>query len=134
METPKKDIETPEDIRFLVDAFYDKVRVDGVIGYLFNEVAKVNWAHHLPVMYAFWENVLFQTGTYGGNPMSVHLHLHRQSPLSGVHFQHWYRLFRETVDEHFAGPMAETARQRALSISTLMQTRIAGIPKEEQRK
>jgi hemoglobin len=134
VETPGTDIETPEDIRLLVDAFYEKVRVDGVIGYLFNEVAKVDWDRHLPVMYAFWENVLFHTGAYGGNPMTAHLHLHRQSPLSAVHFQHWYGLFRETIDDHFAGPMAEMAKQRALSIATLMQIRIAGNQTDEQRR
>ena len=49
------------------------------------------------------------------------------SPLTQAHFDQWYRLFSQTVDEHFEGEMAEKAKQRALSISTLMQKRISGI-------
>lgn len=122
----KKDISTPEDIRLLVDAFYEKVRKDPVIGFLFDEVARVDWERHLPLMYAFWENVLFMNGGYSGNPMTAHMKLHGQFPLTKAHFDRWYELFKATIDEHFDGDQAEKARQRALSISTIMQIRIAG--------
>ena len=39
----KKDITTSEDIRTLIDAFYNKVKVDEVIGYIFNDIAQVDW-------------------------------------------------------------------------------------------
>ena len=119
----KKDIKTGEDVRLLVDSFYDKVRKDLVIGFLFQEVARVNWEQHLPVMYAFWENVLFMSGGYSGNPMIAHLNLHGQYPLTKLHFDRWYELFKATVDEHFEGEQVEKALQRALSISTMMQVR-----------
>lgn len=45
----KKDITSFEDIRLLVDSFYEKVRNDEVIGFLFDEVARVDWERHLPV-------------------------------------------------------------------------------------
>lgn len=79
------DIRNKDDIKLLVDTFYEKVRHDELIGYLFNDVAKVNWEHHLPRMYDFWENVIFQTGNFAGNPMVAHARLHRQSPLSEAH-------------------------------------------------
>jgi hemoglobin len=122
----KKDITTAEDIQLLVNSFYDKVRMDPAIGFLFDDVAHVDWERHLPVMYAFWENVLFMTGGYSGNPMTAHLKLHGQYPLTKFHFDRWYELFKSTVDEHFEGEVAEKARQRALSISTIMQIRIIG--------
>ncbi len=117
----KKDIVNREDIELLVNAFYEKVRADDLIGYIFNDIARVNWEQHLPVMYRFWENILFYTGSYQGNPMTVHQHLHRVVPLEKTHFDRWYQLFSATVDEHFEGPNAVLAKQRALSIATVMQ-------------
>jgi len=54
----KKDIENRTDIEQLVRSFYDKVNTDDTIGYIFNDIAKVNWEKHFPVMFDFWENVL----------------------------------------------------------------------------
>ena len=88
-------------------SFYDKVRRDEVIGYIFNDVAKVDWAHHIPIICDFWENILFQTNVYKGNPMVTHMRLHALTPLTKSHFDQWQKLFVETVDEHFEGEMAE---------------------------
>ena len=38
----KTDIRNRKDIEKLVNTFYDKVKTDEVIGYLFNDVAQVN--------------------------------------------------------------------------------------------
>ena len=37
--TALRDIETPEDIRTLVDRFYEKVNEDGLLAPIFNDVA-----------------------------------------------------------------------------------------------
>jgi hemoglobin len=120
----KKDIEYRNDIELLVRSFYEKVKADEVIGYIFNDIVKVHWEKHLPVMFDFWENVLFFTGGYNGNPMEIHQHLNRVAPLSTAHFKRWEKLFTETVDELFEGEKAVLAKQRALSISTVMQVKI----------
>ncbi|MDP4147961.1 MAG: group III truncated hemoglobin [Bacteroidota bacterium] len=122
----KKDIEGRKEICQLVDAFYEKVRKDASIGFIFNDIAQVDWVHHLPVMYDFWENVLFQTGHYTGNPMVTHTQLHQKFPLTGEHFAQWKKLFLETIEEHFEGPNADLARQRALSIAGVMERKIVG--------
>lgn len=119
-----KDIETRGDIELLVNSFYDKVKADDTIGYLFNDVAKVNWEKHLPVMYAFWEQIIFHTGDYKGNPMVPHKNLHERSPLNPKHFVQWLILFRRTVDELFTGDNAEMAKQRAESIATVMRLKV----------
>jgi hemoglobin len=120
----KTDIRDRADIQQLIDAFYNKVRADEVIGYLFNDVAKVDWEHHLPRMYDFWENIIFQTGNFKGNPMIAHMQLHQKSPLNKEHFGRWQKLFLETVDELFEGDNAEIAKQRAMSIATIMQIKV----------
>lgn len=120
----KKDIANRDDIILLVNSFYEKVKKDQVIGYIFNDVAKVNWEKHLPVMYDFWENVIFFTGSYTGNPMTAHKQLHQKVPLNAEHFQEWIKLFTQTVDELFEGDKAELTKQRAISIATVMQIKI----------
>ena len=121
----KRDIANREDIRLLIGSFYAKVRGDSVIGYFFNEVAKVDWEHHLPVMYDFWEGILFQKTGYTGNPMLVHTLLNQKSPLRKEHFDRWKELFLETIAEHFEGEKADLAAQRALSIANLIEIKIA---------
>lgn len=120
----KKDITNRADIQQLVDTFYTRVRADETIGYLFNEVAQVNWEQHLPRMYDFWENIVFQTVGFTGNPMTAHMQLHQKSPLSQAHFDRWLQLFLSTVDELFEGEKAELIKQRALSIATMMRIKI----------
>ena len=120
----KKDIQTRADIQLLVDSFYEKVKTDNTIGYIFTDIVKVHWEKHLPVMYDFWENSLFYTGSYDGNPMAIHKHLNRVVPLTREHFKQWTRLFTDTVDELFEGKIASLAKQRAISIATVMQVKI----------
>lgn len=135
----KKDIENRVDIELLVNAFYNKVKTDKVIGFIFNDLVKVNWEKHLPVMVNFWENALFYTGSYAGNPMNYHQHLHNNIiPLTLAHFEQWNNLFLSTVDELFEGEKATLAKQRAISISTAMQIKIlheyAPLPKNGSEK
>jgi hemoglobin len=120
----KKDIATRDDIQLLVDSFYELVKADPLIGPIFTEQVKVNWEKHLPVMYNFWENALFFTGNYGGNPMQVHQHLHRKVGLKKEDFDQWLKLFNQTVDTHFSGEMAQLAKQKAVSIASVMQAKI----------
>lgn len=122
--TQKKDIENRKDIELLVDAFYKKVLKNETIGYIFNEVAKIELAKHMPLMYDFWETTLFHKAVYKGNPMEVHLDLNEKEPLKKGHFEQWLSMFNETVDEIFSGEKAELAKARALSIATVMQIKI----------
>jgi hemoglobin len=128
----KKDIENRSDVELLVNSFYDQVKQDDLVRHFFTEVVSVNWEKHLPVMYNFWENIIFHTGVaYMGNPMDIHMKLHQQSPMTKKHFDRWIQLFTTTVDQLYKGPHAEQAKQRALSIATVMQIKIAGLPDEK---
>ena len=124
----KKDIQTREDIELLVNLFYEKVKSDPMIGYIFTDLVKVNWKRHLPVMYSFWENTIFFTGGYNGNPMEVHKRLNQMVPLKAELFERWTTIFTETVDELFAGEKSDLAKQRAKSIAVVMQIKIQNDP------
>lgn len=120
----KTDIRNREDIAALIIAFYDKVKLNPVIGHYFNEVVKVDWEKHLPVMYDFWEGIVFGTPGYSGNPVNVHRHVHALHAFSKTDFEEWLKLFHQTVDEMYTGEKAELIKQRASSIATVMQLKI----------
>ncbi len=120
----RPDIRSPGDIRLLVDSFYEKVKPDPVIGYFFHEIARVDWDHHLPVMYDFWETVLLDAGKYSRNAMEPHFRLNAKERLKPEHFERWLALFSRTIDEHFSGPVAEIARTRAESIAGIMRLKM----------
>jgi hemoglobin len=122
----RPDIHTDEDIKQLIDAFYEKVRSDEVIGYIFNDIAQVDWAHHLPKMYAFWQFLLLGQETYQGNPMEVHRRLHEKVKLTEAHFDRWLLLFHQTVDELFEGLVAEEAKNRSALIAMTWKPKFTG--------
>lgn len=122
----KRDIENKNDLKILIDSFYEKVRANEVIGYIFNDIAKVDWAHHTPIILDFWESVLFHTGPYARNPMAVHKALNQKHPLQEEHFKEWLRLFNQTVNDLFEGLNAELIKQRAQSIATVIQLKVSG--------
>ena len=118
-----RDIETREDIKFLVDSFYQKVQMDEELNHVFNGVAQLNWEKHLPKMYEFWESIVWKNNVYSGNPMQVHKNLHGKIPLTKSMFDNWLRLFNQTVDENFEGKNAHEVKTRALSIATMIQVK-----------
>lgn len=124
MSVDKKEITSRADIELLVDEFYKKVIQDEVIGYIFTKVIKLNWDTHIPIMYQFWETMLLETMTYKGNPMLVHIDLHKKTPLTKVHFDRWKELFFQTLDKHFVGTKVVEAKKRVENMALLMQYKI----------
>ena len=120
----KPDITSKTDIKVLVDTFYNKVQANATLGYIFNDVAKLNWDEHLPKMYSFWGSLLLQGHTYAGNPMKIHVELSKITTMSLVEFSEWINLFYQTVDELFEGEIASEAKTRAANIARLMQHKI----------
>ena len=116
----KRAIASRSDIELLVNSFYEKVKKDDLIGFIFNDVAKVDWSHHLPIMYRFWESLLLDTNSYGRNAMDPHFRLNKLVPLEPAYFDRWLALFEATVAEHFSGDKAALAVTRARSIKGIM--------------
>lgn len=106
----KKDIEGLEDIRLLVDDFYDRVAKNELLAPIFNFRLSSYWKPHLEKMYTFWNAALFGIKGYTGNPFAKHATME----LTPAHFNTWISLFIQTVDTHFNGPVAEDAKRRAL--------------------
>ena len=81
------DISSRKDIELLMKNFYDKVKKDDTIGPIFNDVAKVNWEHHIPIICDFWETILLDSASYRDNVMEVHLNLNRKILLEETTFR-----------------------------------------------
>jgi hemoglobin len=113
----KSDIATREDCERLVRSFYEQALVDPVIGFLFTEVAKVDMAHHVPRITRFWETVLLGAQSYGGGAFRPHIELNRQVTLRRGHFERWLWLWQQTVDQLFAGEVAEEAKRHAVRVA-----------------
>lgn len=116
-----KDILTLEDIKQLVDLFYTRVRADALLGPIFEERIKANWARHLEIMYRFWQTVLLGELTYQGSPGAKHITL----PVGGEHFEKWLSIFYTTVDELFTGSKATEAKWRAARMAEMFAGKIA---------
>lgn len=120
----RTDITTIEDIQLLIDSFYQKIKADDIVGYIFNDIANVNWEHHLPKMYAFWEYLLLGGINYSGNPIEPHFRLREKVELTKEHFDRWVALFTQNVDELFEGSNAEEAKNKARLIALTWMTKL----------
>ncbi len=109
----RSDIATSADVQQLVDSFYAKVNRDELLAPIFNDVAQVDWNHHLPMIYRFWESLLLGAGGYQGAPFPKHAVL----PIEQKHFERWLALFIATVNGNFPGPKSEEAKGRAICIA-----------------
>ncbi len=126
--TTKPDIIGRAEIELLVNTFYERVREDDTIGFIFNDVARTDWAAHLPKMYSFWETVLFRSGGYVGNPLSPHARLAGQTAMGRAQFDRWLSLFCGTVDDLFAGEKAGHIKRCAEDMANVIRTKINAAP------
>lgn len=116
----KSDITNRKDIELLVNTFYEKIRSNPVLGYIFDDVAKINWETHLPKMYSFWASILLGEHSFSGNPMQKHIALSKITEMTDKEFSEWLHLFTVTVDELFFGENSNEAKLRAGNIARLM--------------
>lgn len=120
----KTDILGRDEIVRLVNHFYGKVREDKLIGFIFDEVAHVDWDSHLPRMYAFWQTVLFRDGGFRGDPMGVHARLVPQTHMGREQFARWRELFDASVDELFVGENATHIKACAADMANVIHSKI----------
>ena len=116
----KKEIENLEDIKLLVNGFYDSVRKDELLSPIFNKIIVEKWPEHLEKMYRFWQSILLEEYTYSGNPFLAHANL----GISEIHFKRWLSLFYETLDSSFEGEIAEKAKLQGEQMSKIFSAKI----------
>ena len=111
-----------ESLRYLVDAFYAKVRKDPMIGPVFN-AAISDWSEHLGKLQCFWSSVMLTSGRYKGRPLPAHVkHADAISPAS---FERWLTIWRETTDELLDPASAAALQDKAGRIAESLSLGIA---------
>lgn len=116
-----QDISCLDDIKQLVNRFYDQVRADTLLGPVFDARIRNSWPQHLEKMYRFWQTVLLGERTYDGSPFPPHAQL----PIDHQHFAQWMQLFTATIDEMFAGNKTEEAKWRAARMAEMFEMKLA---------
>ena len=104
----------------LVEAFYQRVRADPLLGPVFaGRIA--DWGPHLAQMKVFWGSVALATGAYQGRPMPKHMRL----PVDARHFDRWLALFEETARALCTPVAAEHFIVRARNIAESLELGVA---------
>ena len=116
----QKEISHIEDIKVLVDGFYQSIRDNELLGPIFNGIIKDRWPEHLEKMYRFWQTVLLGNHTYFGSPFPPHAKL----PVEKVHFDTWLKLWHATIDKHFTGEKADEAKWRGDKMAAMFLSKI----------
>ena len=112
----------------MVRRFYADVAQDDLLGPMFNDVARVDWAEHLPKLTAFWCRALLGQSGYTGNPFRAHALVHGKRPFTTAHFERWLQLFHETLEFGWTGPRVERARELADNVARVHSHQLVGHP------
>ncbi len=108
-------------IKTLVHTFYARVRIDPMLGPIFNRAID-DWDAHLEKLCTFWSAVTLMTGRYKGTPMKVHAELPQ---IGGEHFERWLALFQATAIKTCPPEAATVFVDRAKRIAESLQLGIA---------
>lgn len=121
------DLDSADEIATLVRRFYREVAQDDLLGPVFNDVAAVDWAEHLPKLTAFWCRALLGIEGYSGNPFQKHAAVNERAPFTAAHFERWLSLFDDAL-EHWSGPNVDRARELAANVARVHGQRLIGGP------
>ena len=102
----KHDIESEQDIIFLVDEFYARVLKHEGLAPFFRHL---DFEKHKPKMVHFWSFVILDKPGYTTNVFDKHAGMALNQEL----FNEWVRLFHATVDQLFEGERAHNIKLRA---------------------
>ncbi|ARN76030.1 group III truncated hemoglobin [Oceanicoccus sagamiensis] len=123
----KPDLDSPQQIKTFVDAFYADMLKDRQLAPIFLDVAAIDLAKHLPLIRSYWEKLLLGSRDYQRHTMNIHRAVHAKRPLTAQDFKRWLNLFTETVDKRFAGSYAERAKAVAAQIASNMEKAVSTV-------
>ncbi len=120
------DLDSRAAIHDLVVGFYREVVFDDLLAPVFEDVAEVDWAVHLPKLVDYWCRVLLGTDGYDGLILGAHRQVHEREALTIDLFDRWYSLWTATVDRGWSGPVADAAKEHAARIGSVLARRVVG--------
>lgn len=115
---------TTDEIRVMVERFYEHARDDELLGPIFAERV-ADWDTHYETMTRFWSSAVLRAGTYSGRPIEKH----RIDGLTTQHFVNWVHRFTQVVELEFGPERAaifiDLSKRMAASIA--MRIGIGGV-------
>jgi hemoglobin len=123
---PTRDLDSREEIAEMVRRFYADVTMDDLLGPVFNDVARVDWAEHLPKLTDFWCRALLDLPGYSGNPFRAHAVVHARRPFTPAHFERWLTLFHETLQLGWIGRNTDRAAALADNVAAVHSQHLIG--------
>lgn len=123
----KHDIQTIEDIKLMVNTFYERIQKNKILGPIFEEKVSGRWSEHLEKMYRFWQTILLGEHTYNGAPFPPHARM----PIDEAHFIIWVKTFTTTVDDLFSGDIADEAKKRGTLMAALFNSKLEFFKKHD---
>lgn len=114
------DLSSRSDVHDLVVGFYREIVFDDLLEPVFGEVAEVDWALHIPKLIDYWCRVLLGQPGYAGAILNAHRHVHDIEPFRVEHFDRWYALWIDAIDQRWAGPTADLAKTHAAHIAAVL--------------
>jgi hemoglobin len=110
-----------EEIRPLVERFYERVRADPLLAPIF-QAAVADWQDHHARLTDFWSSIMLGTGRYKGNPVALHL-IHADG-MTAERFDRWLELWRQTSGEMLPPTAARSVQAKAERIAESLQLAI----------
>ena len=123
----KKDIRNLDDVKLMVNTFYERIQKNEVLGPIFEERIGDRWPEHLEKMYRFWQSILLGETTYNGAPFPPHARM----PIDESHFSIWVSTFTTTVNDLFSGEIAEEAKRRGTLMAALFNSKLEFFKKHD---
>ena len=123
---PTRDLDDATEIAEMVRRFYQDVAQDDLLGPIFNDVAAVDWAEHLPKLTQFWCRALLGIEGYQGNPFRAHAEINDQHPFTTQHFERWLQLFGDTLELGWTGPNTDRALALATNVAAVHSNQLRG--------
>jgi hemoglobin len=118
------DLSTRTDIHDLVVEFYRAIVNDAELGYIFGEVAEVDWTLHIPKLIDYWCRVLLHQPGYDGYILAAHQHVHDIEPIPREMFDRWYLMWLDSIDSRWEGPIADKAKSHAAKTMKMLAHRL----------
>ena len=124
---PLRNLDDRAQIHDLVVAFYRELVFDDMLAPVFDEVAEVDWAVHIPTLIDFWCRVLLGQPGYDGYVLGAHEAVNQLSRFRPEHFDRWYGLWVESIDARWTGPIADTAKAHAAHMAGVLARRLIDV-------
>ncbi len=112
----KIDIQERQDVKKLVDQFYERATADDLLGPIFSRFRDPHADKE--TLYNYWEQALL-------HPLPARHQMfpkHIEMMFSRQHFIRWLTLFLQTIDDLYAGANAEKAKVIVIQKSEQFQT------------